>query len=148
MSRCAPLWRSRLPRSLAANTNSPGPYPPRPNPHSGPSQVRLGIRFVREDEGFDRNWWRAGDVVQPIVAALDPNGAAAAAGLEVDDMVLSINGHTGLSNTQAAAQLRELTGAISIVVRKSAWVGGAPAGPGGETPRAPETPRSAMRRLV
>ena len=56
--------------------------------------------------------------------------------------------HTGLSNTQAAAQLRELTGAISIVVRKSAWVGGAPAGPGGETPRAPETPRSAMRRLV
>ena len=147
--------------------------------------MRLGIRFVREDEGFDRNWWRAGDVVQPIVAALDPNGAAAAAGLEVDaalcsntqgllsgdpsrhlsptrptlllplllppqvdDMVLSINGHTGLSNTQAAAQLRELTGAISIVVRKSAWVGGAPAGPGGETPRAPETPRSAMRRLV
>jgi len=110
--------------------------------------VRLGIRFVREDEGFDRNWWGAGDVVQPIVAALDPNGAAAAAGLEVDDMVLSINGHTGLSNTQAAAQLRELTGAISIVVRKSAWVGGAPAGPGGETPRAPETPRSAMRRLV
>ena len=67
--------------------------------------MRLGIRFVREDEGFDRNWWGAGDVVQPIVAALDPNGAAAAAGLEVDDMVLSINGHTGLSNTQAAAEM-------------------------------------------
>ena len=89
----------------------------------------------------------------PIVAALDPVGEAARSGIEVDDMVLSINGQTGLSNTQAAAQLRELSGTISIVVRKAVWVGGQT--PRAETPRAaetpgqvPDTPRSAMRRLV
>ena len=104
--------------------------------------MRLGIRFVREDEGFDRNWWRAGDVVQPIVAALDPQGEAAASGLEVDDMVLSINGQTGLSNTQAAALLRDLTGVISLVVRKAAWVGlPNEESAGTDAPAVPETPR-------
>ena len=63
---------------------------------------RLGIRFVREDDGFDMQQWGRSDVVLPIVAALDPNGDAARAGIEIDDMVLSINGKTGLSNTQAA----------------------------------------------
>merc|ERR1719271_1094939 len=53
---------------------------------------RLGIRFVREDEGFDcQAWGRADGAVTPIVAALDPKGEAARAGLEIDDMVLSIN---------------------------------------------------------
>ena len=35
---------------------------------------RLGIRFVREDDGFDMEAWGRSDVVLPIVAALDPNG--------------------------------------------------------------------------
>ena len=124
--------------------------------HKDTLSVRLGIRFVRDDDGFDRSFWRGeSGFVQPIVAALDPQGEAAASGLEVDDMVLSINGQTGLSNTQAAALLRDLTGIISLVVRKAVWVGlpaedsGADGGGGGgETPRMPETPRSAMRRLV
>ena len=103
---------------------------------------RLGIRFIRDDDGFDQEWV-CEDTVQPIVAALDPSGEAAAAGLEVDDMVLSINGQTGLSNTQAAAQLRELVGEICLVVRRAAWVAGEDGGVA-----APETPRSALRRLV
>ena len=63
--------------------------------------------------------------------------------------MLSVNGQTGLSNTQAAALLRDLTGTVSLVVRKSTWVGMPAEEPeGAETPRGPETPRSAMRRLV
>lgn len=155
---------------------------------------RLGIRFVREDDGFDLSDWgrsdvhqpvacsasappllpslphqhpsflpppgsslpspsnpflpRRSDVVLPIVAALDPNGDAARAGIEIDDMVLSINGQAGLSNTQAAAQLRELTGTLKIVVRKAVWIGDSQRE---NTPRindSPETPRSTTRRLV
>ena len=111
--------------------------------------MRLGIRFVRDDEGFDRAFWRGDEaVVQPIVAALDPQGEAAAAGLEVDDMVLSINGQTGLSNTQAAALLRDLTGTVSIVARKASWMGVPEHEAEGGAAQMPETPRAAMRRLV
>jgi hypothetical protein len=111
--------------------------------------VRLGIRFVRDDEGFDRAFWRGEEaMVQPIVAALDPQGEAAAAGLEVDDMVLSINGQTGLSNTQAAALLRDLTGTVSMVVRKASWMGVPEQEAEGGATQMPETPRAAMRRLV
>mmetsp|Transcript_1875 Transcript_1875/g.4959 ORF Transcript_1875/g.4959 Transcript_1875/m.4959 type:complete len:103 (+) Transcript_1875:4313-4621(+) len=42
-------------------------------------------------------------------------------GIEVDDLVLSVNGQTGLSNTQAAALLRDLTGPIALVVRRASW---------------------------
>ena len=139
---------------------------------------RLGIRFIRDDEGFDRQFWNSIDEeevlkshtahytvhlsphmahhpmfpriwhttpfspmhhrffvfqsddqeeemvnVQPIVSALDPEGAAAAAGVEIDDMVLSINGQTGLTNTQAASQLRELTGTVVLVLRRASWQG-------------------------
>ena len=69
-------------------------------------------------------------------------------------MVLSINGQTGLSNTMAAAQLRELSGTIKLVVRRATWLGdNAPSGGAKQPPesprvQAPETPRSAMRRLV
>ena len=89
--------------------------------------------------------------VQPIVSALDPEGAAAAAGVEIDDMVLSINGQTGLTNTQAASQLRELTGTVVLVLRRASWQGlnhgpNATGGGGGGMPL--QTPRSAMRKLV
>ena len=110
-------------------------------------EERLGIRFVRDDEGFDRSLWGNDEMVCPIVAALDPKGEAARSGMEIDDMVLSIKGQTGLSNTQAAGMLRDLEGEISLVVRRATWVGeasGAGAGAGG----VPETPRSALRRLV
>ena len=63
-------------------------------------------------------------------------------------MVLSINGQTGLSNTQAAALLRDLTGTVSIVVRKASWMGVPEQEAEGGTPQMPETPRAAMRRLV
>ena len=114
---------------------------------------RLGIRFVRDDDGFDRDMWGRDDAVTPIVAALDPKGEAARAGIEIDDMVLSINGQTGLSNTEAAAMLRDLMGNIVIVLRKTIWLGqqahmgGAAAQEDVSTPT-PETPRSAMRRLI
>ena len=114
---------------------------------------RLGIRFVRDDDGFDRQMWGRDDAVTPIVAALDPKGEAANAGIEIDDMVLSINGQTGLSNTEAAAMLRECTGEIVVVLRKCTYFGLDAGGDyRGQEPQAstptPETPRSAMRRLV
>ena len=112
-------------------------------------EERLGIRFVRDDEGFDRNLWGRDDMVCPIVAALDPKGEAARSGIEIDDMVLSINGQTGLSNTEAAAMLRDLAGTITIIVRKCEWLG-VGAGQAEEEISTPEpaTPRTAMRRLV
>ena len=116
---------------------------------------RLGIRFVRDDDDFDKEMWGRDDgAVTPIVAALDPKGEAARAGMEIDDMVLSINGQTGLSNTEAAAMLRELSGQIVVVVRKCNWLGGGSGGGGGQTQEkeesmpTPLTPRSAMRRLI
>ena len=112
-------------------------------------EERLGIRFVRDDEGFDRQLWGRDDMVCPIVAALDPKGEAARSGIEIDDMVLSINGQTGLSNTEAAAMLRDLSGQIVVVVRKCEWLGVSASAVEEEvsTPT-PETPRTAMRRLV
>ena len=117
----------------------------------GTEDERLGIRFVREDEGFDCDAWGAGDYVTPIVAALDPKGEAARAGMEIDDMVLSINGQTGLSNTEAAAMLRDLAGTVVVVVRKTTWLGTMAPTSGtqaAEDDMAPQTPRSATRRLV
>ena len=111
---------------------------------------RLGIRFVRDDEGFDRQMWGRDDMVCPIVAALDPKGGAARSGIEIDDMVLSINGQTGLSNTEAASILRDLSGSIIVVLRKCEWLGVKE----GETEEeaasypTPMTPRSAKRELV
>ena len=55
--------------------------------HKNQEDERLGIRFVRDDEGFDREMWGRDDAVTPIVAALDPKGEAARAGMEIDDMV-------------------------------------------------------------
>ena len=102
-----------------------------------------------DDEGFDRQNWGHDGVVTPIVAALDPKGEAARAGMEIDDMVLSINGQTGLSNTEAAAMLRDLSGTIVLVVRKCTWLG---IGVGEEEQEVssptPMTPRSAARKLV
>lgn len=114
---------------------------------------RLGIRFVRDDDGFDREMWGRNDAVTPIVAALDPKGEAARAGIEIDDMVLSINGQTGLSNTEAAAMLRDLSGTIVLVMRRTAWMGQMSENVGSraqepESEPTPLTPRSAMRRLV
>ena len=66
--------------------------------------------------------------------------------------VLSINGQTGLSNTEAAAMLREETGTIVVVLRKCIYLGQPEPGygyTGGQEPVStptPETPRSAMRR--
>ena len=70
------------------------------------------------------------------MAALDPKGEAARGGIEIDDMVLSINGQTGLSNTEAAAMLRECMGTIVIVVRKCAWLGHSGGGLSVPTPSA------------
>ena len=90
---------------------------------------------------------------QPIVAALDPKGEAARSGIEIDDMVLSINGQTGLSNTEAAAMLRDLSGTIVLVCRRTAWLGQmaearTSSAQEEESQPTPMTPRSAMRRLI
>ena len=83
---------------------------------------RLGIRFVRDDDGFDREAWGRDDAVTPIVAALDPKGEAARAGMEIDDMVLSINGQTGAhttrSHTRAHTHARLLSNRLPCVVRR------------------------------
>ncbi|KAL1527781.1 hypothetical protein AB1Y20_009166 [Prymnesium parvum] len=161
--RAPPPAAAPSPRGLFKSPRAKEPPPTAPAAPAAPSRAlrqitifkesedqRLGIRFVRDDEGFDVAEWGRSDVVLPIVAALDPNGDAARAGIETDDMVLSINGQTGLSNTQAAAQLRELTGTLKIVVRRATWRGTNASQRGNEREASPmpETPRSAMRRLV
>mmetsp|Transcript_22451 Transcript_22451/g.57721 ORF Transcript_22451/g.57721 Transcript_22451/m.57721 type:complete len:130 (+) Transcript_22451:1-390(+) len=88
------------------------------------ADVRLGVRFFQDDSEYDAFYAPGTGAdgrrrVQPIVCALHENGAARVAGLELDDMVLSINGQSGLCNTEVAAMLRELTGDISLVVRKA-----------------------------
>ena len=85
--------------------------------HKGPdADAQIGVRF---------------DATHPVIAAIDPNGAAAEAGLEVDDIVLSINGRPVVgpdgksTKKELEAQwaeltklLAELTGTIVFVVRK------------------------------
>ena len=104
------MMRMMSPRSSKANkgANSHEGSPSKPQNAMPPTRAlrevriykesedeRLGIRFVRDDDGFDREAWGRDDAVTPIVAALDPKGEAARAGMEIDDMVLSINGQTG-----------------------------------------------------
>ena len=79
--------------------------------HKGPdADARIGVKF---------------DATHPVIAAIDPNGAAAEAGLEVDDIVLSINGRPVLDVVGVVRDVAELkkliadlTGTIVFVVRK------------------------------
>lgn len=137
--------------------------------HKVDRDTKLGIRFVRYDEGFDRDFLTSDEVVQPIVAALDPLGMASVRGIQVNDLVLSINGQTGLSNTQVAAVLRDSVGPIVLVLRRATHednsgmltARGSTSARGSFTSRGREstssspggspamgTPRSSARRLV
>ena len=96
------LFKAMTPRSSKAEKEAEKKQPWAPTRalrevriYKATEEERLGIRFVRDDEGFDCDAWGRGDNVTPIVAALDPKGEAARAGMEIDDMVLSINGQTG-----------------------------------------------------
>ena len=83
----------------------------------------VGIRFVRSDAGYERAFAPADGAVQPIVSAVDPEGAGSKAGVGLDDMVLLVDGQAGLRNTQVAALLRDLVGDIVVVVRKARLAG-------------------------
>lgn len=82
--------------------------------------VRMGISFQKDSspmhigEGSEAH--KRG-VLPPVIRAVNPAGLAAAAGLHVGDMVLTINGKEVISNLNAAAMLREAQGDIKIVVR-------------------------------
>jgi membrane-associated protease RseP (regulator of RpoE activity) len=81
------------------------------------ADVRVGISFQKDSApmhiGEDTDAYRQG-MLPPVVRAVHPSGLAAAAGLSVGDMVVSINGVETISNLNAASMLRKAVGDLEI----------------------------------
>lgn len=57
-----------------------------------------------------------GSSVQPIIKKVDPGSMAEMSGLVPGDIVLSVNGVSGLSNFQVVEMLRKGQGVFTLVV--------------------------------
>ena len=73
--------------------------------------VRLGMSFAPDRSADSRGGC--------VITAVKEGSKSAAAGLEVGDHVLSINGHDLVSSLEAAMVLRELEGEICLCVERS-----------------------------
>ena len=82
--------------------------------------ARLGVRLHSEDVAShltDPEWRAPGSVV-PVVKSVEPGSEAERAGITEGDEIVSINGETRLTNVQAAAQLREAVGVLTLAVAR------------------------------
>merc|ERR1712166_1057451 len=62
-------------------------------------ETKIGAVFHRSDDAFDKSFFNVeGSSVQPIIKKVDPGSMAESAGLVPGDVVLSVNGISGLSN--------------------------------------------------
>ena len=91
----------------------------------GRQSDRLGVRFYDED-GFDDHdlWSRDGATTRAgapcaVVEAVDLDGAAARAGMEAEDIIVTLNGHAGISREQVLSLLRSFVGTLDIGVRRA-----------------------------
>ena len=73
--------------------------------------------LLQIDDFFDKSFFNVeGSSVQPIVKEVDPGSIAEAAGLVPGDVILSVNGISGLSNFQVVEMLRKGQGVFTLVV--------------------------------
>ena len=74
-------------------------------------------RDAQSDDAFDKSFFNVeGSSVQPIIKKVDPGSMAESAGLVPGDVVLSVNGISGLSNFQVVEMLRKGQGVFNLVV--------------------------------
>jgi C-terminal processing protease CtpA/Prc len=80
-------------------------------------ETKIGAVFHRLDDAFDKSFFNVeGSSVQPIIKKVDPGSMAELAGLVPGDIVLSVNGVSGLSNFQVVEMLRKGQGVFTLVV--------------------------------
>mmetsp|Transcript_22119 Transcript_22119/g.37768 ORF Transcript_22119/g.37768 Transcript_22119/m.37768 type:complete len:264 (+) Transcript_22119:3-794(+) len=107
----------------------PMPSVPKPAPqHTMPAlrevkllktsdDTKIGAVFHRSDDQFDKSFFNVeGSSVQPIIKKVDPGSMAENSGLVPGDIVLSVNGISGLSNFQVVEMLRKGAGEFNLVV--------------------------------
>jgi C-terminal processing protease CtpA/Prc len=79
--------------------------------------TKIGAVFHRSDDAFDKSFFNVeGSSVQPIIKKVDPGSMAEVGGLVPGDVVLSVNGISGLSNFQVVEMLRKGQGVFNLVV--------------------------------
>jgi len=80
-------------------------------------ETKIGAVFHRSDDAFDKSFFNVeGSSVQPIIKKVDPGSMAENSGLVPGDIVLSVNGISGLSNFQVVEMLRKGAGEFHLVV--------------------------------
>lgn len=80
-------------------------------------ETKIGAVFHRSDDAFDKSFFNVeGSSVQPIIKKVDPGSMAENSGLVPGDIVLSVNGISGLSNFQVVEMLRKGAGEFNLVV--------------------------------
>jgi C-terminal processing protease CtpA/Prc len=80
-------------------------------------ETKIGAVFHRSDDAFDKSFFNVeGSSVQPIIKKVDPGSMAETGGLVPGDVVLSVNGISGLSNFQVVEMLRKGQGVFNLVV--------------------------------
>ena len=79
--------------------------------------TKIGAVFHRLDDAFDKSFFNVeGSSVQPIIKKVDHGSMAEMAGLVPGDVVLQVNGVSGLSNFQVVEMLRKGHGVFTLVV--------------------------------
>jgi len=79
--------------------------------------TKIGAVFHRLDDAFDKSFFNVeGSSVQPIIKKVDPGSMAEMSTLVPGDIVLSVNGVSGLSNFQVVEMLRKGQGVFTLVV--------------------------------
>mmetsp|Transcript_4561 Transcript_4561/g.15173 ORF Transcript_4561/g.15173 Transcript_4561/m.15173 type:complete len:755 (-) Transcript_4561:104-2368(-) len=79
-------------------------------------ESKMGFIFHRTDDAFDKSFFNVEGSVQPIIKTVKPGGLAESSGLVPGDVVLSVNGISGLNNFQVVEMLRQGKGVFNLVV--------------------------------
>ena len=80
--------------------------------------------LLQSDDFFDKSFFNVeGSSVQPILKKVDPGSMAEAAGLVPGDVILSVNGITGLSNFQVVEMLRKGQGVFNLIAISGRQIG-------------------------
>jgi len=120
---------SRDSRADSLTSPSPAAQPKAPAAHTAmpalrevkllktTDETKIGAVFHRSDDAFDKSFFNVeGSSVQPIIKKVDPGSMAENSGLVPGDIVLSVNGISGLSNFQVVEMLRKGAGEFNLVV--------------------------------
>lgn len=79
-------------------------------------ETKIGAVFHRSDDAFDKSFFNVEGSVQPIIKTVKSGGLAESSGLVPGDVVLSVNGISGLNNFQVVEMLRQGKGVFNLVI--------------------------------